>query len=70
MARVSGICGRARDIPLRCANERAFVEYCYYYGASSAEQQARYGQKFGNVSLRQGHSRYTAFAAHKTDISI
>lgn len=46
--------------------EDAFVEYCYYYGASSAEQQARYGQKFGNPSLRQGHSRYTAFAAYKT----
>jgi hypothetical protein len=41
----------------------AWLDYCYYYGASKAEQKARYGKDFGNVNLRQGHSRLTAYAA-------
>jgi hypothetical protein len=45
--------------------EQAFTDYCYYYGASRAEQEARYGKNFGSVTLRQGHSRFTAYAAHK-----
>ncbi|KAI0126060.1 hypothetical protein BJ170DRAFT_459101 [Xylariales sp. AK1849] len=44
----------------------AYLEYCYYYGASSAEQTARYGSAFGSLSLYQGHSRLTAFVAWKT----
>lgn len=45
----------------------AWLDYCYYYGASPAEQKARYGVAFarGNVSLKQGHSRLTAYAAQK-----
>lgn len=42
----------------------AFLDYCYYYGASKAEQKARYGKDFGNLNLKQGHSRYTAYVAH------
>ncbi|KAL7620170.1 hypothetical protein AAE478_009163 [Parahypoxylon ruwenzoriense] len=45
--------------------EDAWLDYCYYYGAGSAEQAARYGVGFGSLSLRQGHSRLTAYAAHK-----
>ncbi|KAI1860593.1 uncharacterized protein JN550_011441 [Neoarthrinium moseri] len=44
----------------------AYLEYCYYYGASGAEQTARYGKSFGSLSLYQGHSRLTAYAAYKT----
>lgn len=43
----------------------AWLEYCYFYGASKAEQKARYGKDFGTLSLRQGHSRLTAYAANK-----
>ena len=39
----------------------AWLDYCYYYGASAAEQQARYGESFKGVSLRQGHARLTAY---------
>ncbi|KAH7371626.1 hypothetical protein BKA66DRAFT_423506 [Pyrenochaeta sp. MPI-SDFR-AT-0127] len=42
----------------------AFLDYCYYYGASKAEQRSRYGKDFGNLNLKQGHSRYTAYVAH------
>jgi hypothetical protein len=43
----------------------AWLEYSYYYGASKAEQKARYGKDFGSLSLRQGHSRLTAYVANK-----
>lgn len=43
----------------------AWLDYCYYYGASKAEQKARYGKDFGSLSLRQGHSRLTAYAANR-----
>lgn len=47
--------------------KQAWLDYCYYYGAPKAEQKARYGVDFGNVSLKQGHSRLTAYAANKTE---
>ncbi|KAF2681231.1 hypothetical protein K458DRAFT_343864 [Lentithecium fluviatile CBS 122367] len=43
----------------------AWLDYCYYYGASKAEQKARYGKDFGTVNLRQGHARLTAYAAYR-----
>ncbi|KAK2028971.1 hypothetical protein LX32DRAFT_728296 [Colletotrichum zoysiae] len=46
--------------------EQAWYDYSYYYGASAAEQTARYGKGFGNTSLKQGHSRLTAYAARRT----
>ncbi|KAI0595554.1 hypothetical protein F4775DRAFT_568802 [Biscogniauxia sp. FL1348] len=51
------------DLP--AAFESAWIDYCYYYGASAAEQTARYGSSFGSLSLKQGHSRLTAYAARK-----
>lgn len=45
--------------------EEAWLDYCYYFGATQAEQQARYGKAFGELNLYQGHSRLTAFAANK-----
>jgi hypothetical protein len=44
----------------------AYLEYCCYYEVSTAEQTARYGSSFGSISLFQGHSRLTAYAAWKT----
>jgi hypothetical protein len=43
----------------------AFLDYAYYYGAPKAEQAARYGKDFGNLNLKQGHSRFTAYVVHK-----
>jgi hypothetical protein len=43
----------------------AFLDYCYYYGASKAEQKSRYGKDFGNLNLKQGHSRFTAYVANR-----
>jgi hypothetical protein len=43
----------------------AFLDYCYFYGASKAEQAARYGQNFGTLNLKQGHSRFTAYVANR-----
>lgn len=43
----------------------AWLDYCYYYGASKVEQKARYGKDFGTLNLRQGHSRLTAYVANK-----
>ncbi|KAH7161595.1 hypothetical protein EDB81DRAFT_643120 [Dactylonectria macrodidyma] len=43
----------------------AWLDYCYYFGTSKAEQLARYGSNFGSLNLFQGHSRLTAYAAHE-----
>ncbi|KAI2622418.1 hypothetical protein GGR54DRAFT_638753 [Hypoxylon sp. NC1633] len=51
------------DMP--AAFESAWLDYCIYYGAGAAAQAARYGSSFGSLSLRQGHSRLTAYAARK-----
>ncbi|CAN9307594.1 unnamed protein product [Alternaria alternata] len=49
----------------------AFLDYCYYYGAGKAEQRARYGKDFGNLSLMQGHSRFTAYVAnHRNNATL
>ncbi|KAI8936637.1 hypothetical protein NX059_007036 [Plenodomus lindquistii] len=49
----------------------AFLDYCYYYGASAAEQAARYGKDFGKLNLKQGHSRFTAYVAnHRNNATL
>ncbi|KAI0512968.1 hypothetical protein F5B22DRAFT_281932 [Xylaria bambusicola] len=52
------------DLP--AAFDQAWLDYCYYYGAGAAEQRARYGSSFGSLSLKQGHSRLTAYAAKRS----
>lgn len=47
----------------------AWLDYCFYYGATAEEQEARYGESFSDISLIQGHSRLTAYFAHQTDNS-
>ncbi|ETS82704.1 hypothetical protein PFICI_04580 [Pestalotiopsis fici W106-1] len=49
--------------------EDAWLDYGYYYGAPKAEQQARFGKSFSGVSLRQGHSKHTAYAANRRNNS-
>ncbi|KPM38006.1 hypothetical protein AK830_g8560 [Neonectria ditissima] len=43
----------------------AWLDYCYYFGATAQEQIARYGVSFGSLNLHQGHSRLTAYVAHQ-----
>jgi len=47
----------------------AWLDYCYYFQATSSEQEARYGVSFGKLNLFQGHSRLTAYAAHESSNS-
>ncbi|MCW6007027.1 hypothetical protein K1W54_20935 [Micromonospora sp. CPCC 205371] len=44
----------------------AWLQYCRLYNGTAAEQTAETGQSFGNLNLRQAHSRLTAYAAAKT----
>ncbi len=46
---------------------QAWLDYCIYYNAPPAEQAAHFGQALHDISLRQGHSRLTAFAARCTN---
>lgn len=49
----------------------AWLDYCYYYGATKAEQEARYGESFAGISLKQAHSRLTAyFAAERQNSTV
>jgi hypothetical protein len=50
------------DLPAGFKN--AWLDYCYYYGATSKEKIARYGVDF-RISLAQPHSRLTAYAARE-----
>ena len=51
--------------------ERAWVQYCTLYNASAEQQRAELGEGLGELNLRQGHSRLTAYAAHvKRDRTI
>ncbi|KAK9857425.1 hypothetical protein MYU51_020851 [Penicillium brevicompactum] len=46
--------------------KQAWLDYCFYYHASAAEQKARYGESFSKISLLQAHSRLAAYAAYET----
>ncbi|NUT33109.1 MAG: Tat pathway signal sequence domain protein [Hamadaea sp.] len=43
--------------------ENAWLQYCRLFNATRAEQTAECGAHFGNLILRQGHARLTAYAA-------
>jgi len=47
------------------AYREAWLDYCQYYNAPAAEFTAKTGAAFKDRGLRQGHSRFTAFAAVK-----
>ncbi|RVX43746.1 hypothetical protein EDD27_6440 [Nonomuraea polychroma] len=44
---------------------KAWLQYCRLYNGTAAQQQAETGQSWGNLNLRQAHSRLTAYAAAK-----
>jgi hypothetical protein len=46
--------------------KQAWLDYCIYFNAPAAEQAKRFGQPLRGISLQQGHSRLTAFAARLT----
>lgn len=47
--------------------EQAWLDYCYYYRAPTAEQEARYGTTWTRTAtLRQVHSRLLAYGAWRT----
>jgi YetA-like protein len=48
------------DVP---AYREAWLDYCQYYNAPDAEFQAKTGTAGQSRGLRQGHSRFTAYAA-------
>ncbi|KAH8648738.1 hypothetical protein BGZ60DRAFT_520938 [Tricladium varicosporioides] len=41
----------------------AWLDYCYYFNATAAEQKARYGVSFGSLNLYQAHTRLAAYFA-------
>jgi hypothetical protein len=43
--------------------KEAWLDYAYYYLGTPAEQEARYGVAFKGVSLKQAHSRLSAYYA-------
>jgi hypothetical protein len=45
--------------------ERAWLQYCELYNAPAEEQQRALGAPLGQLNLRQGHSRLTAYAAYR-----
>jgi hypothetical protein len=46
--------------------KQAWLEYCIYFNAPPAVQAEHFGRPLRDISLRQGHSRLTAYAAHMT----
>jgi hypothetical protein len=53
----------AADLP---GFERAWLQYCRLYNATAQEQTEAVGKSFGNLNLKQAHSRLTAYVAAKT----
>lgn len=51
------------DVPP--AYREAWLDYCQYYNAPAEEFRAKTGASGGGRNLRQGHSRFTAYAAIK-----
>ncbi|MFK4089544.1 Tat pathway signal sequence domain protein [Kribbella sp. NPDC020789] len=57
------ICAELIDLVEMPAFETAWLQYCRLFNATREEQTAECGAYFGNLILRQGHSRLTAYAA-------
>jgi hypothetical protein len=66
------ICAEVIDLVDLPAFENAWLQYCRLFNATREEQAAECGASFGNLILRQGHSRLTAYAAarlHRDDLA-
>ncbi|MFB6718973.1 Tat pathway signal sequence domain protein [Kribbella sp. NPDC056345] len=57
------ICAELIDLVEMPAFEAAWLQYCRLFNGTRAEQTAECGAYFGNLILRQGHARLTAYAA-------
>lgn len=57
------VCAEVLDLIPMPSFEKAWLEYCELYNASPEEQKKALGRALKGISLRQGHSRLTAFAA-------
>ncbi|MFG1912260.1 Tat pathway signal sequence domain protein [Kribbella sp. NPDC048928] len=57
------MCAELIDLVDMPAFEAAWLQYCRLFNATRAEQTAECGAYFGNLILRQGHARLTAYAA-------
>ncbi|GAA3796851.1 Tat pathway signal sequence domain protein [Sphaerisporangium flaviroseum] len=57
------ICAELIDLIEMPEFEKAWLQYCRLFNGTAAEQTAETGAAFGNLILRQGHSRLTAYAA-------
>ncbi|MFC4535451.1 Tat pathway signal sequence domain protein [Sphaerisporangium dianthi] len=57
------ICAELIDLVDMPEFEAAWLQYCRLFNGTAAEQTAETGAAFGNLILRQGHSRLTAYAA-------
>ncbi|KAF4537981.1 Secreted protein [Lasiodiplodia theobromae] len=55
----------AADIPP--GFKEAWLSYCRYFNAPADEQIERFGVSFGNLQLKQGHSRLTAYVSRELD---
>ena len=60
------ICSELIDLVDEPEFTREWLRYCRFYNATEAEQTAEFGATFGNLNLRQAHSRLTAYAAART----
>ncbi|OJD32226.1 uncharacterized protein BKCO1_4000035 [Diplodia corticola] len=47
--------------------KEAWLDYCRHFNSPAAEQTERFGVDFGNLQLKQGHSRLTAYASRELD---
>jgi YetA-like protein len=47
--------------------ETAWLQYCRLYDATPEEQRAELGESLRGLILQQGHSRLTAYAAHRSN---
>lgn len=61
------ICAEILDLVDLPPFEAAWLQYCRLFNATRDEQTAECGAYFGNLILRQGHSRLTAYAAVRLD---
>src|SRR3954471_18227583 len=61
------ICAELIDLVDLPAFEAAWLQYCRLFNATKQEQAAECGADFGNLILKQGHARLTAYAAVRLD---
>jgi hypothetical protein len=61
------ICAEVIGLVPLPAFEAAWLQYCRLFNATKAEQAAECGADFGNLILKQGHARLTAYAAVRLD---